>query len=96
MIIKRSQWNSDVKDFLNALCTEDEKHSEAQLHAKTSISGCDGGGSSKKARTTVTPVALSGEDDALAELGYSAQPKCSITVAAEIYQLHEIDFSRRK
>jgi hypothetical protein len=77
------------------LCTENEKISEAQLHAKNSISGGGGAGvgsgggsgggsrSSKKARTAVTAIALSEEDEALAELGYSAQPQYSTVVSIE-------------
>jgi len=44
MVIKPSQWNSDVKEFLRALCLENEKLSQDQLHAKSSISISSGGG----------------------------------------------------
>ena len=79
MLIKPSQWNAEVKEFLHVLCLDNEKFSKAQRHARDSISisGGDGGGApggSRKKAKTATTVVLSEEDQALAELGHSAQP----------------------
>ena len=89
MVINPKQWNSEVKGFLHIFCTEEERFSQAALHAKTSISG--GGGSRKKAKTANIVIALSEEEAALAELGHSAQPQYSTAVPVDTEMLKYIN-----
>ena len=96
MVIKPSQWNAEVKDFLHVLCLDNEKFSEAQFHAKDSISGGGGGasGGSRKKAKTATIVVLSEEDQALAELGHSAQPQYSTVVPVEAEMFKFINYMK--
>jgi hypothetical protein len=98
MVIKPSQWNAEVKDFLHVLCLDNEKFSEAQLHARDSISISGGGGGasggSRKKAKTATAVVLSEEDQALAELGHSAQPQYSTVVPVEAEMFKFINYMK--